>query len=86
MVSDPTDSRMNYYAAAGTTGTNIGTSSGPSMEIRKISLDWDEVERTKEIMKHKMKYAYVNMPPGTTGSLARKAFHYRTMNSTTKKN
>lgn len=43
-----TDRRMNYHAVAATAGTSAGTSSGSSLEIRKISLDWDEVERTKK--------------------------------------
>lgn len=66
-------------------GTVTGNNTGPSLEVREISLDWYEVERTKEIMKHEGKCVYVLMPPGTTESVARNTLLFKTMDSMTKK-
>lgn len=76
-----TDRRINSYAVV----TAAYSSTRLSIEIDEISLDWDEMERKKELMKNEGKYVFLNMPPGTTESVTRKTLFHRTMNSTTKK-
>lgn len=42
-----------------------------SLDVCEATLDWDEIERTKGLMKNDGKYVYLNMPAGTTESITK---------------
>lgn len=69
---------METYAAA----TAAANSNKLSLKIKDATLDWSEVEITKELLKDEGRLAHLDMPPGTTKVLT---LFYRKINCVNKK-
>lgn len=56
-----------------------------SLEIREISLDWDEIDEANKLIKHEGEFVCLNMSPGTTMNIINKTAQFRIMNCATRK-
>lgn len=75
-----TSRKMNTNAAV----VN-GSNTTASLEIGEATLDWSEIERTKELMRNNGKHVQLSMPAGSIKSITKKMLFHLIMSSETKK-